>query len=218
MITRRMLKGLRILLVDDDVVFAESLRLVFGVHNEFFHVGSLGVLSTFLDKVAEPFDVVLLDKRLGKEDGFSAIARLRSDLPEASVLVLTADDDFHSIQNALSLGVCDYVQKRAQVAADLQIRIPVALSRSAVLKTDSSLSSSLPANKDQISKKFFRQSKEAWERRYLSHALHLCDGHAETAAKRLGLSRATMFKRMSELGIERRQWNRRTNKDGEICE
>ena len=204
-----MISGLRILLIEDDSVFAESLEFLLGVHNFLTRVDGLSPLRKLLKSPSDLFDVVLLDKRLGDGDGISALSEIQDAYPQAAILVLTGDDDFHTINRAMGLGAADYVTKRPQLPADLLVRIPVAVARARQRREPTSEGFALPKALVEVSAESYRSAHEAWERRYLRRVLELSEGRAEVAAKRIGISRATLFKRLTLLGIERRQWTRK---------
>jgi DNA-binding NarL/FixJ family response regulator len=58
-------------------------------------------------------DVVLLDINMPKCNGLVAIERLRSEVPESRVLVLTMHDDAGYLRRALAAGGVGYVLKQA---------------------------------------------------------------------------------------------------------
>jgi DNA-binding NarL/FixJ family response regulator len=58
-------------------------------------------------------DVVLLDIRMGEEDGFVALERLRDQFPEVRVIMLSTYDNPTYIARAVALGAQDYVLKGA---------------------------------------------------------------------------------------------------------
>ena len=43
----------------------------------------------------------------------------------------------------------------------------------------------------------------AWERQFLTDALAACDGKVVDAAARIGIGRATLYKKLAALGIDR---------------
>jgi len=58
-------------------------------------------------------DVVLLDLRLGNENGFAALEHIKKERPEISVLVFSASDSLADIAQAHYLGADGYVCKTA---------------------------------------------------------------------------------------------------------
>lgn len=55
--------------------------------------------------------VVLLDIRMPQTDGLDALERLRTELPEAKVVVLSTYDNPTYVARAVALGASDYVLK-----------------------------------------------------------------------------------------------------------
>jgi DNA-binding NarL/FixJ family response regulator len=58
-------------------------------------------------------DVVLMDIHLPGESGIACTARLREQMPEVQVIMLTVYKDIKMIFQALKAGACGYVLKRA---------------------------------------------------------------------------------------------------------
>lgn len=56
-------------------------------------------------------DVVLLDVRLGPEDGLSALESIRSKKPEVSVVMMSTYDNPTYVARAIALGAQDYILK-----------------------------------------------------------------------------------------------------------
>jgi DNA-binding NarL/FixJ family response regulator len=56
-------------------------------------------------------DVVLLDLRLGEQDGFELIEKLRRDLPKCKVVVLSVYDNPTYVARSVALGAHDYLLK-----------------------------------------------------------------------------------------------------------
>ncbi len=58
-------------------------------------------------------DIVLTDIRMPKMDGLALLERIMRERPSTPVIMLTAYDDFHYVQQALRRGAFDYVLKIA---------------------------------------------------------------------------------------------------------
>jgi two-component system, NtrC family, response regulator AtoC len=71
---------------------------------------------------AEAPDVVVLDRRLPDGDGLDFLAALRSQLPDAPVLMVTAHGDIQSAVDAIRAGAADYMAKPVELA-DLVLRV-----------------------------------------------------------------------------------------------
>jgi two-component system, NtrC family, response regulator AtoC len=67
-------------------------------------------------------DVVVLDRRLPDGDGLDFLSALRSQLPDAPVLMVTAHGDIQSAVEAIRAGAADYVAKPVELT-DLVLRV-----------------------------------------------------------------------------------------------
>lgn len=78
-------------------------------------------------KIAETYkpDAVLTDIRMPFIDGLELTAQLRKMLPDAIVVILSGHDEFRYAQEALSLGVMEYITKpiRPQAFSEVMIRL-----------------------------------------------------------------------------------------------
>ncbi|WP_166238227.1 response regulator transcription factor [Paenibacillus turpanensis] len=108
---------IRILLVDDDPLIRESLRLLLGHMEQFEIAGSasggyeaLAVLQR-LEEEGQPADVVLLDIRMPEGDGVECTKRIRERWPHVKVLILTTFDEDEYIVEALKNGAGGYMLK-----------------------------------------------------------------------------------------------------------
>jgi DNA-binding NarL/FixJ family response regulator len=108
--------SIRLLVVDDDVPTRIGLRTIFDTEPDIDVVGEAadGVEACQLADELEP-DVVLMDIRLPRRDGFAATARIiASDRGGAvpRVVVLTTFDDSASVSRALAAGASAVLLKR----------------------------------------------------------------------------------------------------------
>jgi DNA-binding NtrC family response regulator len=98
------------LIVDDDRAIRRTLEL--HLIEEGFEVltaedGLRGVELA----LQEPVDMVLLDLRLPKLDGFEALQRIKRKKPGLPVVMITAYDDMHTAIEAIRLGAIDHLGK-----------------------------------------------------------------------------------------------------------
>ena len=112
---------IRVLVADDQAIIRDGLATVLGLLPDIEVVGTAadGAEAVRLAVLEHP-DVVLMDLRMPVLDGVAATARLRSDVPDAAVLVLTTYADDESILAALRAGATGYLTKdagRAELAA-----------------------------------------------------------------------------------------------------
>lgn len=82
----------RVVLVEDNVVFREALELLLGLQADIDVVGSVGDGALAVEECARLApDVVVMDYRLPGLDGVQATRALREAVPEAAVICLTAE-------------------------------------------------------------------------------------------------------------------------------
>jgi DNA-binding NtrC family response regulator len=103
-------KQLRLLLVEDDIDFADSLSLLLSLIN--FSVCIKETLQEGRRALAsERFDVILLDLSLPDAEGPEAITALLSLQPECPLLVLTGQNNTSMAVRSLRAGARDYLTK-----------------------------------------------------------------------------------------------------------
>jgi DNA-binding NarL/FixJ family response regulator len=103
---------IRIVLVDDQALFRESLALLLGAQPDLQVVGEAanGDAALHLVATARP-QVVLMDLRMPILDGVAATRRLRADHPDVQVIALTTFDDDVDMFAALRAGAIGYLLK-----------------------------------------------------------------------------------------------------------
>lgn len=101
---------MRVLLVEDEVDLAESLRR--GLTNEGFVVDLAhdGTTGAWLAR-ENPYDVVVLDLMLPGKNGYAVLEELRAAENWVPVLMLTAKDGEYDQTDAFDLGADDYLTK-----------------------------------------------------------------------------------------------------------
>ena len=99
---------MRVLLVEDEVDLAESLRR--GLTNEGFvvDVAHDGITGGWLAR-ENPYDVVVLDLMLPGRNGYAVLEGLRAAENWVPVLMLTAKDGEYDQTDAFDLGADDYL-------------------------------------------------------------------------------------------------------------
>ena len=101
---------MRILLVEDDVAIAQSLKE--GLEDEAYavdvvHDGDEGYRTA----TADDYDVIILDVMLPEMNGYEVCRALRKDGNQTPILMLTARDAERDIVEGLDMGADDYLAK-----------------------------------------------------------------------------------------------------------
>lgn len=105
---------IRVLLVDDQALFREGLRTLLSVQADIEVVAEAGNGEEALRQAAKAVpDVVLMDLQMPVLDGVAATRRLRAELPEAKVIVLTTFDNDEYVFEGLRAGAVGYLLKDA---------------------------------------------------------------------------------------------------------
>ena len=101
---------MRILLIEDDVAIARSLKE--GLEDEAYavdvaHDGDEGYRTA----TADDYDAIILDIMLPSMNGYEVCQALRQDGKQTPILMLTARDAEHDIVKGLDTGADDYLAK-----------------------------------------------------------------------------------------------------------
>jgi two-component system response regulator RegA len=192
--------GKQILIIDDDRDLAALIRRVLSVHHtvRLAHSVTEGRAAVL---AAAP-DLILLDKNLPDGEGVDLVPWLKLTAPQAAVVILTADSDFSHVLRAIENGADDFLVKSDHLYADLMVRIPIALANAQRLHARDRGISRVRAP-DDLSPELYRDILAASEAEFLSRALSVCEGDVSETARRLGISRSTLFNRISDLGLSR---------------
>lgn len=101
---------MRVLVVEDDPQLCAWLKTT--LSEALGHADVVDTLDEALAAVrVQPFDLVVLDRRLPDGDGITLISRLADLRPRPGLLMLTAFDDPREIARALDAGADDYLPK-----------------------------------------------------------------------------------------------------------
>ena len=105
---------IRILLVDDQALFRDGLRVVLSVQPDFEIVGEAadGIEAISQANEFQPH-VILMDLRMPRLGGVEATRSLRTAHPATQVIVLTTFDDDEDVFDALRAGAAGYLLKDA---------------------------------------------------------------------------------------------------------
>jgi len=104
---------LKIFLVEDDAAIRESINrnVKWEQHGyEFVGQAADGEMAYSKIKVLRP-DVIITDLRMPFMDGLELSRLVRKEMPEIKIIILTGLNDFESVQEALHIGVTEYLLK-----------------------------------------------------------------------------------------------------------
>jgi NarL family two-component system response regulator YdfI len=103
---------IKILIADDHLIIRQGLRLILETEDDFELVAeaSDGVEALDLCKQLNP-DVVLMDLRMPKMDGLTAIERLQKEQPGIAVVILTTFNEDELMLKGLQAGAHGYLLK-----------------------------------------------------------------------------------------------------------
>ncbi|GAA5134117.1 response regulator [Prosthecobacter algae] len=168
-----------VLLIEDDESFRTTLAMALRRRGcEIFQAANGSTALETIRSGASPSGIVL-DMRLGQENGMSLIAEMRRQVPHARLIVLTGYGSIPNAIEAVRLGADDYLLKPAsadQVLAALQ---------------GHTTTSARPAASDLPS-----LARLEWE--HIQRVLSDCHGNISHAAEALGIDRRTLQRKLSK--------------------
>ena len=166
----------RLLVVEDDERFADTLATEF--RDRGYEVSTLADVRSLAQIDAPSFKYAVVDLRLRDTSGLDVIVDLKARAPEIRIVVLTGYGSIATAVQATKLGAIDYLTK----PVDIDV-----LERS-FLGDD-------PANETiPIPEKF--PSLYRHEREYIEYVLAECGGNISQAARRLGLHRQSLQRKL----------------------
>jgi two-component system, NarL family, response regulator NreC len=106
--------SIRVLIVDDHAVVRAGLKLLVDAEDDLEAVGEAGSAreAIFEARTTKP-DVVLMDVMMPEQSGLAVVPQLVKEHPEATVLVLSMQDDPRYVREAFEAGASGYVLKEA---------------------------------------------------------------------------------------------------------
>jgi two-component system response regulator NreC len=105
---------MRVIVVDDHAVVRAGIALLVERHDGFDVVGEAGTADDGVSQARrhQP-DVILLDLTMPGKSGIEVLPTLREVVPDASVIILSMEDDPSYIRAAFELGAKGYLLKEA---------------------------------------------------------------------------------------------------------
>lgn len=170
-----------LLLVEDDADFRESLALEFGERGyQVREAGHLAQVEQVLTQ--QSFRFAIVDLRLQGDSGLEAISAILSAHPSCRVVVLTGYGSIATAVEAVKRGAANYLTKP----------VPIERLEKALWMDDAS----------DIEPEEPYESLERHEQEYLEYVLLQCEGNISEAARRLGLHRQSLQRKLKRIGLK----------------
>ncbi len=126
----------RILIVDDQELFRDSLSIIMKSSDEIEVTGAVASVDEALASINETMpDAVLMDIRMPGKDGVEGTRLIKNIYPDVKVIVLTTFDDDEYVYGALKYGASGYLLKGCS-KAELMEAIHLALSGGAIINPE----------------------------------------------------------------------------------
>lgn len=107
-----MIEQIKIIIVDDQMLFREALNTLLSTRSELLVVGEAGNGQEAINLVHDVHpDVVLMDLRMPIMSGAIATRQLLESYPELKVIILTTFDDTDDVIDGLKAGAVGYLMK-----------------------------------------------------------------------------------------------------------
>lgn len=103
---------IRLILVDDQALFREGLRILLGQNDRLEIIAEAGNGEEALAaaKLHNP-DIMMMDLRMPKMNGVEATRLIKTEMPHIRIIVLTTFEDDDEVYEALSAGASGYLLK-----------------------------------------------------------------------------------------------------------
>lgn len=108
------MKGAKILLVDDETVFADNMAKLLTVRG--YRVSAVYNGHAALEKIQEnEFDAVVLDLKMPGLDGIATLREIQKLGVVTQILILTGHGSIDTALEAVKLGAYDYLSKPCEI-------------------------------------------------------------------------------------------------------
>ena len=207
--------SMKLLLIEDDIKLAESLKECLRGHDfEMTHVADGASLRIMITQNME-FNVIIMDRLLGSMDTKHELLNIRRKWPQASIIVLSAICMPQERIELLNLGVDDYLGKPFSTA-ELVARIRAMMrrtfpSQNSALKvgnlsidqvkrivTVGAQTSTLTAKEFMLLRSFCQEPGRVWSRQDLLNTVW--ENSTEIETNVVEATVANLRKRLSDLG------------------
>lgn len=101
---------MKVLLVDDNRLMLEGLKNLLDAYNIEVVGTADGLASVDMARTLKP-DVILMDIRMPRFDGLAATRLIKSEMPDAKIVILTTSTEDEDLFEAIKSGACGYLLK-----------------------------------------------------------------------------------------------------------
>ena len=183
----------RILIIDDEKQNNEIIKdILEDVNYRTILASSANEAKTIV--AVEDFDLVLLDVWMPGQDGMSLLEEWIIDGFDTPIVMMSGHAEPSDIVKALKLGAVDFLKK------PLHDFLPIVRN---ILKPREQTESSQEVSGIDYSLKL-KEARSLFERQYLLHHLSLNDNNIATVAEKAGLERTTLYRKLKDLGIDKK--------------
>ena len=171
--------GHSLLVVDDDVRFAETLAAEF--RDRGYTVKSVGSLAEVKNADATQFQFAIVDLRLRNDSGLDVIVDLKERAPTIRIIILTGYGSIATAVKATKLGATSYFTKPVDIDEVERVFLAEQDEEDEIIPIPDEFPS------------LYRH-----EREYIEYVLAECDGNISQAARRLGLHRQSLQRKLQK--------------------
>ncbi len=183
----------RILIVDDEKENNEIIKdILEDVNYHAVLASNANEAKTII--AVEDFDLVLLDVWMPGQDGMSLLEEWIIDGFDTPIVMMSGHAEPSDIVRALKLGAVDFLKK------PLHDFLPIVRN---ILKPQVQPVSSQEVIGIDYSLKL-KEARNLFERQYLLHHLSLNNSNIATVAEKAGLERTTLYRKLKDLGIDKK--------------
>jgi DNA-binding NtrC family response regulator len=197
---------LNILLVDDEPDLRISLGQV--LREEGHAVDMVADAETALVRLsAHPFDLVVSDVKLPKLDGLSLLKRVRGEFPTTEVLLMTAYGTISDAVTAMKDSAMDYLTK----PFDLDVLVTAVGRVETRRRERDEAVASAPASTNggaangNGAPPTLAEAMEEYEKEIILRTVRGAGERRQRAAKMLGISRKSLWKKLTKYGLQTRR-------------
>jgi len=166
----------RLLILEDNERFAETLAAEF--RDRSYEVLTAGNLAELSEVSGTPIQFAIVDLRLRGDDGLDAIAIIKEKSPDAKIVVLTGYGSIATAVRATKRGADNYLTKPVDIDT-----IEHAFGVGNDAEAEAAGQEEYP-------------SLARHEREYIEYVLSECDGNISEAARRLGVHRQSLQRKL----------------------